>query len=188
MLIRLFAVTTLAVAVAGVVWAQDKSATTTKPQSIEAEAVLQVPSVDYRKEWVQLGAFSVLADNPTDGAKQIHVVYTARKNLEEYLKTGRFPDGAVLVKDVFAARTEALTTGTASYAGDLAGRFVMVKNGSGKLGSGPRFGDGWGWAFYEGTEMKRTVTTNYKNDCLTCHEPARGHDLLYVQGYPLLRK
>jgi hypothetical protein len=50
----------------------------------------------------------------------------------------------VLVKDVFAARTEALTTGTASYAGDLAGRFVMVKDDAGKLGSGPRFGDGWG--------------------------------------------
>lgn len=36
--------------------------------------------------------------------------------------------------------------------------------------------------------IKQTVTTNYKNDCLTCHEPARGPDLLYFQGYPLLHK
>ena len=60
-----------------------------------------------------------------------------------------------------------------TYAGDLVGRFVMVKDGAGKLGAGPRFGDGWGWAFYEGSETKRTVTTNYQNDCLSCHEPVR---------------
>lgn len=188
MSMRIFAAAVLAVAVAAVARAEDKGAAAAKPQSIEAEAVLQVPTIDYRKEWVQLGTFSVLADKPEEGAKQLHVVYTSRQNLEEYLRTGHFPDGAVLVKDVFAAHTEPLTTGTVSYAGDLAGRFVMVKDSQGKLGSGPRFGDGWGWAFYEGAEMKRTVTTNYKNDCLTCHEPARSHDLLYTQGYQLIRK
>jgi len=72
------------------------------------------------------------------------------------------------MKDMFAARTEA--PGTSSYAGDLAGRLILVKDGAGRLGTQPRFGDGWGWAFYEGAEMKRTVTTNYKN--LPCHEPA----------------
>lgn len=188
MSMRILAAAALAVAVVAVARAEDKGAAATKPPSVEAEIVLQIPTVDYRKEWVQLGTFSVLADNPADGAKQLHVVYTARQNLEAYLRTGHFPDGAVLVKDVFAARTEALTTGTASYAGDLAGRFVMVKDGAGKLGSGPRFGDGWGWAFYEGGETKRTVTLNYKSGCLSCHEPARGQDLLYLQGYPLLHK
>jgi len=182
------AAVTLVVAVVAVARAQDELKADAKSQLVEAEPVLQVPAVDYRREWVQVGTFSVLADKPAEGAKQLHIVYTARENLETYLKTGRFPDGAVLVKDVFAARTEALTTGTASYAGDLAGRFVLVKDGAGKLGAGPRFGEGWGWAFYEGAEMKRTATTNYKNDCLGCHEPARGQDFLYVQGYPLLRK
>ena len=33
-----------------------------------------------------------------------------------------------------------------------------------------------------------TVTTNYKTDCLGCHEPARATDLVYVQGYPMLRR
>lgn len=186
---RIIATAALTVTAAAVAWAQDRSgAAAAKPESVEAEAVLQVPAVDYRKEWVQLGTFSVLADKPADGAKEIHVVYTARHNLEAYLRTGRFPDGAVLVKDIFAARTEALTVGTSSYAGNLSSRFVMVKDGAGKLGTGPRFGDGWGWASYEGAEIKRTVTTNYKNDCLSCHEPARAQDLVYVQGYPLLRK
>jgi hypothetical protein len=174
--------------IAAAIVAVSGGGSTSAQEPPEAEAVLQVPAADYRKEWVQLGTFSVMADKPADGAKQLHVVYTARENVAAYLKTGRFPDGAVLVKDVLATRTETLTTGTSSYAGDLAGRFVLVKDGAGKFGSGPRFGDGWGWAFYEGAETKRTVTTDYKSDCLACHEPARATDLLYVRGYPLLRK
>lgn len=164
------------------------SAQVTKTEPTEAEPTLRVPTVDYRKDWVQLGTFSVLADKPADGAKQIHAVYTERKNLEAYLKDGKFPDGAIIVKDVWGAKTEPLTTGTASYAGDLAGRFVMVKDVAGKLGSGPRFGDGWGWAFFPGNETVKTVTGDYKVDCLTCHEPVRKQDLLYLQGYPVLRK
>ena len=160
-----------------------------KPAPVfDAEAILRVPAIDYRKEWVQLGTFSVLSDKPAEGAKQLHVVYTARQNVDAYLRTGTFPDGAVLVKDVFAAKTEQLTTGTVSYADKIAGRFVMVKDSAGKLGSSPRFGDGWGWAFYEGDQTIQTVTADYKTACLACHEPARDHGLLYLQGYPGLRK
>ncbi|MFA5949432.1 MAG: cytochrome P460 family protein [Hyphomicrobium sp.] len=176
------------VMVAAIGHAQDAVNQQAKPSTVEAEPVLRVPTADYRRDWVQLGTFSVLADKPENGAKQLHAVYTARENLAAYLKDGKFPDGAVIVKDVWAAKTEPLTTGTASYAGDLAGRFVMIKDAAGKLGSGPRFGDGWGWAFYEGSETSKTVTADYKSACLTCHEPARKQDLLYLQGYPILKK
>lgn len=154
---------------------------------VEAEPVLSVPKADYRKDWVHLGTYSVLADKAEDGAKQMHAVYTERKNLEAYLKSGSFPDGTVLVKDVWGTKTEALTTGTASYASQLEGRFVMVKDADGKLGTGPRFGDGWGWAFFPGNETTKTITADYKVDCLGCHEPARSTDLVYEQGYPILR-
>ncbi|NJO31897.1 MAG: cytochrome P460 family protein [Rhodospirillales bacterium] len=174
-----------AAGLAAIAGAQD--GTDGHPPDTEAEIVLRVPSVDYRKEWVQLGVFSVLADEPADGAKEIHAVYTARQNVDAYQRSGRFPDGTILVKDVFAARTEALTTGIASYAGALVGRFIMVKDAARKLGTSPRFGDGWGWAFYEGAETARTITTDYKTDCLGCHEPARAQDLIFRQGYPLLR-
>lgn len=156
-----------------------------EPKAVKAEGILRVPAADYRENWVQLGAFSILADKPEDGAKQLHVVYVERKNFEAYLASGAFPEGTVLVKDVYAAKTEPLTTGTVSYAGNLVGRFVMVKD---KSTRSPRFGDGWGWAFYEGGETKMTVTTDYKKDCLGCHEPARTTDLVYVRGYPILRK
>jgi len=154
----------------------------------DPQALLQVPDVDYRRDWVLLGSFSLLADDPEAGAKEFHVVYTQRENVDAFRKTGAFPDGAVLVKDVFATTTEYLTTGAASYADKLAGRFVMVKDQGDKYaGTSPLWGDGWGWAFYEGTETKKTVTTDYKQDCLACHEPVRHQDLTYIQGYPVLK-
>ena len=154
----------------------------------EGDARLYVPSVNYRRDWVQLGTFSLQADDPEDGAGEFHVVYAERAAVEAYLKDGIFPDGATLVKDVFATKTEDLTTGRASYADKLAGRFVMVKDGdNSEADSSPLWGDGWGWAFYEGEEMQKTVTTNYVNDCMGCHQPAADTDFLYVQGYPILK-
>jgi hypothetical protein len=167
--------------------AQSNSAIVASPP--EANARLHVPSVDYRRDWVQLGTFSLLADDPEEGAKEFHIVYTPPESVDAYLKTGVFPDGTVLVKDVFVTRTETLTTGTASYADTLIGRFVMVKDEADRYaGTSPLWGDGWGWAFYEGSETQTTVTTDYQEDCLGCHEPAREDDLLYVRGYPVLKR
>jgi hypothetical protein len=66
------------------------TAPTPMPAAVEAEPELQVPSVDYRKEWVQLGTYALLADTPADDAKKLQYVYTERKNLEAYLKSGSF--------------------------------------------------------------------------------------------------
>jgi len=160
-----------------------------RPGAASLERLLRVPTADCRRDWVLLGSYALRADDPEDGAKDFHVVYAPGPAVDAYLKTGAFPDGTVLVKDVFAAKTEALTTGTASYADKLKGRFVMVKDSTDrKAKSSPLWGDGWGWSFFEGEETRKTVTTDYRKDCLGCHEPARGRDLLYTQGYPILRR
>ena len=154
----------------------------------DPQTLLHVPEADYRRDWTLLGSFSVLADDPEAGAKEFHVVYALPENVDAFRKTGAFPDGAILVKDVFATSTEAMTTGTSSYANTLIGRFVMVKDQANKYtGASPLWGDGWGWAFYEGTETRKTVSTDYKEDCLGCHEPVRNQDLLHIQGYPILK-
>lgn len=186
---RLLPATLLVSCVVAVTAVVAQSESETAAAASDPLALLYVPDADYRRDWVLLGSFSVLADDPEAGAKELHVVYTQPENVDAYRKTGAFPDGAVLVKDVFATRTEALTTGTASYADALAGRFVMVKDQAGKYaGTSPLWGDGWGWAFYEGSETRKTITTDYQQDCLACHEPVRHQDLTYVQGYPILKK
>ncbi len=152
----------------------------------DGNGAINVPEIDYRGTWVQLGAFSVSRDKPQRGAKELHVTYAPADAVATYKLNGRFPDGTVLIKDVFAANTEQLSTGLASYAGKLNGRFVMIKNTEGRFADNPLWGDGWGWAFFEGAEMRKTVTKDYKKDCMPCHVPAKATDWLYVRGYPVL--
>lgn len=152
----------------------------------DASGTIRVPEIDYRRTWVQLGTFSVAGEKPGEGTKQLHVTYAPAKAVAGYRLNGRFPDGSVLIKDVFAATTEKLPTGLASYAAKLDGRFVMIKNMEGRFTGHPLWGDGWGWAFFEGEEKRKTVTKDYKKDCIPCHVPAKATDWLYVQGYPAL--
>lgn len=154
----------------------------------EVESVLRVPSEEYRTQWVEIGTFSLLADDPAEGARELHRVYAEKAAIAAYLENGTFPDGTKIVKESWSTKTEKLSTGTASYADRLQGRFVMVKDAAGQLGQGARYGDGWGWAFFKGEETRLTITGDYRIDCLACHEPARGEDLLYVRGYPALRR
>jgi hypothetical protein len=168
---------------------QSVSVRTQDESTSNLDSLLHIPAVDYQRDWVLLGSFSVLADEPSGGAKELHVVYSAPENVEAYRETGEFPDGAVLIKDVYSTTTETLTTGIVSYANTLEGRFVMVRDADDEHASAsPLWGDGWGWAFYEGAETTRTVTTDYVADCLGCHEPARESNLIYAQGYPILKR
>ena len=45
------------------------------------------------------------------GSKQLHVVYASPGTIAAYRKDGHFPDGTVLVKEVFNTKTKEMTTG-----------------------------------------------------------------------------
>ena len=150
------------------------------------EGSIRVPQ-NYRTDYAMLGAWSVAGDADTGGDNGLHVVYAPKEAVEGYRKTGAFPDGTVLVKELFNTVTETLTTGEASSASSLAGTFVMVKDAKGRFPGNPLWGDGWGWSFFTADDPIKTVSTDYQADCLACHEPVRASDLIYVQAYPVLR-
>jgi hypothetical protein len=116
------------------------------------------------------------------------VVYASPGAIAEYRKDGRFPDGTVLVKEVFTARTAQMTTGTVSSADTLKGWFVMVKDSKGRYPGNKLWGDGWGWSWFDAANPSKTTSTDYRANCLPCHVPARTSDWVYVGGYPALRK
>ena len=107
--------------------------------------------------------------------------------IDAYRKTGHFPDGAVLVKEVFATSTNEMTTGTVSHADKLKGWFVMVRDSKGTHPGNPLWGDGWGWSWFDADKPLRTPSTDYHSDCKGCHVPAKATDWIYVNGYPVLR-
>jgi hypothetical protein len=153
---------------------------------VDANGNLHVPDA-YRTQYQFLGSWAVAADQG-QGAKEIHVVYASPGTIGAYLKDGRFPDGAALVKEVYEAVARPMTTGTVSDADTLKGWFVMVKDNDGRFSGNKLWGDGWGWSWFDASNASKTTSTDYKVDCRSCHVPARASDWIYVDGYPPLRK
>jgi hypothetical protein len=137
---------------------------------------------DYRDRYQTLGTYAVL--DPT--GNELHYTYASPGAAEFYRKNGRFEDGTVLVKEVFATTHASLTTGDAHWARSTKVWFVMIKDEKKRFPDNPLWGDGWGWALFKSDAPDRQVATDYRKDCLGCHIPAKSNDWVYVQGYPVL--
>ena len=151
---------------------------------VDKDGGIQLPA-DFRLSMVHLGSWFV----PDGGASGFHDVYTEKETVEAYRKTGKFPDGATLVKELRAAHAADYTTGKGvSHATDgLKQWFVMIKDTQGRFEQNPLWGEGWGWALYKPDDPAKNIATDYKTDCLSCHVPARATDWVYTQAYPTLR-
>ena len=94
----------------------DTSASRNGPKAeavVDATGNLHVPDA-YRTAYQFLGSWAVAADQGP-GSKELHVVYASPGTIAAYRRDGRFPNGAVLVKEVFQAATGQMTTGTVSH-------------------------------------------------------------------------
>ncbi len=147
---------------------------------------ISVPA-NFRTDFIMLGSWSVAGDADTGSEIGLHVVYAPKEAVAIYKNTGEFPDGTVIVKELFSGKTEFLTTGEATRADKTTGYFVMVKDTKNRYPDNKLWGDGWGWAFFNAANTQKTTSTDYKTDCLACHEPARKTDMLYTDGYPVLK-
>jgi hypothetical protein len=66
---------------------------------VDANGNLKVPA-DYRTSYRFLGGWAIAADKG-QGSREMHVVYASPGTIAAYRKDGHFPDGSVLVKEVF---------------------------------------------------------------------------------------
>jgi hypothetical protein len=122
---------------------------------VDDKGNLRVPA-DYRTAYQMLGSWAVAKDDGP-GSKEMHVVYASPGTIAAYRKDGHFPDGTVLVKEVFKTTTKDMTTGTVSSAGTLAGWFVMVKDNVGRFSGNKLWGDGWGWSWFDATNPQKNI-------------------------------
>jgi Cytochrome P460 len=152
----------------------------------DGEGRLHVPG-DYRTAYQLLGSWAIAADDGK-GSKELHVVYASPGTIDAYRRDRRFPDGAVLVKEVFMTSTGEMTTGTVSRADALKGWFVMVKDAKNRHPENSLWGDGWGWSWFDAADPVKTTSMDYKAECQTCHVPAQASDWIYVDGYPTLKR
>ncbi len=149
-------------------------------------------------EWPTLGSWVHAGTEGNPGAREYHTVYTQPETIKYYKKKRRYPDGAVLVKELLNAQTMAMTTGSAvSHPTTIIGWFVLVRDTKGRFKNNSLWGDGWGWSFFNADDSKHTISENYRADCIPCHTPARKlarrnavdqDKWIYTFGYPVLRK
>jgi len=134
---------------------------------------------------VHLGSWFV----PRGDAAGFHHVYTQPGVAEAWRETGRFPDGAALIKEIASHRRASYTTG-ANVASVTAPKqwFVMVKDVKGRFPDAATWGEGWGWALFQSESPTKNVASDFRRDCLGCHIPARSNDWVYTEGYPSLRE
>jgi hypothetical protein len=136
---------------------------------------------DVRDSYQALGTYSVVDLN---GNTELHYTYASPGTAEYYRKNGKFAEGTVLVKEVFATDHGQMTTGDAHWASGTKVWFVMIKD---EKGSGnPLWGYGWRWALFKSDAPDKQVATDFKKDCQACHIPAKATNWVYVQGYPVL--
>jgi len=153
---------------------------------VDAKGNLRVPE-NYRTLYQPLGTWAIAADSGR-GSKEMHEVYASPGAIAAYRAAGHFPDGTVLVKEVFGTSTAGMTTGTVSHAARLKGWFVMVRDSKNTRRGNTLWGDGWGWSWFDADKPLKTTSTNYKTDCQGCHVPARATDWIYTSGYPTLNR
>jgi hypothetical protein len=158
-----------------------------------SDGKLQIPK-GFRR-WVFVGA--PLTPNGLNGGKanfpEFHNVYIQAQNVEAYMKTGEFPEGTVIVKELTrllnptfpdGSRTE--PSGRGFFNGAFNGIDLTVKDSK-------RFAKTNGWGFfsfvhhvapYEAISAEKPVS-----ECAGCHiQDVANTDMTWVQFYPLLHK
>lgn len=152
---------------------------------VDGKGQINFPA-NFETNMVHIGSWFV----PDGGASGFHGVYTEKSSVEAFRKTGNFPDGATLVKELRPAASGNFTTGEGvSHAtGDIKQWFVMIKDAKDRYANNPLWGDGWGWALFKPDNPTKNVSSDYRVDCLGCHLPVKNQDLVYTEAYPLLSR
>lgn len=165
--------------------AEPPSYADTYEQYVDTNGTIVVPQ-NYRTRFTFLGTFSVAGGDPAGGQAEFHQVYVDPDAIAYYRRTGVFPDGTIVVKELQKARAVDMTTGHVSSWKQGNGWFVMIKDTEGRFEGNGLWGDGWGWALFDASAPAKPTTTDYRAQCLGCHAPAKKSDWVHVWAYPLL--
>jgi len=137
--------------------------------AIAADPVVPYPA-GYRN-WHHVKSMVIDKGHPLNEAfGGIHHLYANPKAVAGY-KSGKFPDGAIIVFDLLEAKSadNAVSEGARKVVG------VMHKDTKRYATTG-----GWGFeGFGGGDRMNRVVRDNAASACFACHEPQKGNDYVF---------
>ena len=142
--------------------------------------------VNYR-EWIFVG--TPLTPNDMNDGKaafpEFHNVYIDPTSWAAFKKTGEFPDGTVMVKELVSVGSKIATSGKGYFQGEFIGLEAAVKNAA-KHANEP---GKWGYYSFTqaGKEPNKVATIMATQSCNTCHQTTAKQDYVFTQFYPVLR-
>jgi hypothetical protein len=136
---------------------QDNSDPPALGNYVDANGTIRLPE-DYRLRWTHMASYYV--EGADQGTGNMHDVYAEPEAVEAFQKTGKFPPGATIVKEIRSSSKSTMTTGEAHWDAGIAQRFVLVKDANQPTFPGsPKWGRGWGWALFNIKEPKKDIST-----------------------------
>ena len=123
---------------------------------------------------------------------EYHHVYIEQKNVDAYLKTGEFPEGTVIVKELtrvlnptFPDSSRKEPSGRGYFNGAYNGIDVTVKDSK-------RFAKTNNWGFFtfghHPLPYAKTAAESPATECAFCHQQFVSQtDMTWIQFYPILR-
>jgi len=127
------------------------------------------------RQWVFVGA--------SIGRESFHNVYINRPAYREYAKTGTFPEGTVMVREMASSKMKKEPGLDGVYEKEFIALEASVKDSS-------RFDGGWGFFNFTDSDGKMKATAQALPDgtgCRSCHEERAETDHVFTQFYPVLR-
>lgn len=146
------------------------------------------------REWVFLGA--PLTPNGLNGGAagfpEFHHVYVEPEAYAHYKKTGEFPEGTTIVKELVLLKEAQYEDGSRDepsgrgfFADRVAGIDMMVKDSK-------RFADTDGWGFFNFGHHEppyaKEAAAAPKEACAACHIGNATYDMVFTEFYPILGK
>jgi hypothetical protein len=143
------------------------------------------PDISFR-EWVYVG--TPLTPNSLNNGNapfpEFHNVYIHPSDFDHYKRTGQFPDGTVMVKELVLVGSTAAVSGNGFFMGEFAGLETTVKDSE-------RFPDEPGnWAYFSfghSYPLADSAAAFPAPACNACHAASAADDFVFTQYYPVLR-
>ena len=138
------------------------------------------------REWVYVGTPITPNDmNPPEAPfPDFHNVYIHPADYDHYKKTGEFPDGTVIIKELVSVGSKAAVSGNGYFMGEFTGLEATVKDSK-------RFADEPGnWAYFSfghSYPLADTAAAFPAAACNACHAASAADDFVFTQYYPVLR-
>lgn len=182
-----------AVGLAGVTMERAAAQAAPPTAVFDSQGRLKLPT-DYRK-WVFVGA--PLTPNALNGGDagfpEYHHVYIEEKNVDAFLKTGSFPEGTVIIKELTRVLSPTFPDGSTtepSGRGYFNGEFNGIDS---SVKDSKRFAATNGWGFFtfghHPEPYAAYAAEASAGQCASCHQANVAQtDMTWIQFYPMLLK